>query len=201
MSDTSPGRPRRVQPPKPRTATSSRRTSSRSASARRSTTSTRPKTSARSGRTSVPRTGRAAARKGTTARRRPKGTVHGKDYLLLAAGVGLVIAATAMGTWATFAWLFVNLGFDRGTIMPLAILAVISAGGGVWLLVWIQRVPPFRFIGFILAFAGFGLILVAAGLAFLRRDWGPAVLLAGILIAAGLGILLYSAQQSSRRRR
>jgi hypothetical protein len=112
-----------------------------------------------------------------------------------------VIAATAMGTWATFAWLFVNLGFDRGTIMPLAILAVLSAGGGVWLLVWIQRVPPLRFIGFILAFAGLGLIFVAAGLAFLRRDWGPAVLLAGILIAAGLGMLLYSAQQSTRRRR
>jgi FtsH-binding integral membrane protein len=115
--------------------------------------------------------------------------------------VALVIAATAMGTWATFAWLFVNLGFDRGTIMPLAILAVLSAGGGVWLLVRIQRVPPLRFIGFIVAFAGVGLVLVAGALAFLRRDWGPAVLFAGILIATGLGMLLYSARQDSRGRR
>jgi FtsH-binding integral membrane protein len=115
--------------------------------------------------------------------------------------VGLVIAATAMGTWATFAWLFVNLGFDRGTIMPLAILAVLSAVGGVWLLVRIQRVPPLRFIGFILAFAGVGLVLVSAALAFLRRDWGPAVLFAGILIVSGLGMLLYSAQQGTGRKR
>lgn len=112
-----------------------------------------------------------------------------------------MIAATAMGTWATFAWLFVNLGFDRGTIVPLAILAVLSGVGGVWLLVWIQRVPPLRFIGFILAFAGVALVFVAGGLAFLRRDWGPAVLVGGIIIALGLGMLLYSAQQGSRRRR
>ena len=120
---------------------------------------------------------------------------------MVGAGVALVIAATAMGTWAAFAWLFVNLGFDRGTILPLAILAFLSAAGGIWLLVWIQRVTPFRFIGFILAFGGVGLILVAGGLAFLQRDWGPAVLIGGGVIAAGLGMVLFSAQQGRRGRR
>jgi hypothetical protein len=120
---------------------------------------------------------------------------------MVGGGVALLIAATAMGTWAAFSWLFVNLGFDRGTSLPLAILAFLSAAGGIWLLVWIQRVPPFRFIGFILAFAGVGLILIAAGLAFLQRDWGPAVLMGSVVIAAGLGMLLYSGQQGRRRRR
>jgi hypothetical protein len=112
-----------------------------------------------------------------------------------------MIAATAMGTWAAFASLFVNLGFDRGTILPLAILAVLSGAAGVWLLVWIQRVPTFRLVGFILAFAGVGMVLLAAGLAFLRRDWGPLALFGGVTIAGGVGVLLYSAQQTTRRRR
>jgi uncharacterized membrane protein SirB2 len=123
------------------------------------------------------------------------------DLLLLAAGVVLVMAATAMGTWAAFAWLFVALGFDRGTIMPLAILAVLSGAGGVWLLIWVQKVPPVRLIGFVLVFAGVGLVALAAGLAFLRRDWGPVVLLGGLIIAAGLGMVLFSAQRTARRRR
>jgi hypothetical protein len=198
MTDASPGRPRRVRPPRPRTA-ESRRTTSKSGSARRTTTTPRRKpgsSASRTGRTAAQRTAASAK-----ARRPSKGTVHGADYLLLAAGIVLVIAATAMGTWATFAWLFVNLGFDRGTIMPLAILAVLSGVGGVWILVWIQRVPPLRLIGFVLAFAGVGLVFVAAGLALLRRDWGPAVLLGGVTIAAGLGMLLYSAQQTPRRKR
>jgi hypothetical protein len=136
-----------------------------------------------------------------TARRPKRGTVHGADYLLLASGVALVIAATAMGTWALFSWLFLGLGFDRGVIMPLAILAVLAAVGGIWLLVWIQKVPPIRLSGFILVFAGVGLVLLAAAMAFLRRDWGPVVLLGGVLVASGLGVLLYSARQPAKRRR
>jgi hypothetical protein len=130
-----------------------------------------------------------------------RGTVHGADYLLLASGVALLVAATAMGTWALFSWLFLGLGFDRGIIMPLAILAVLAAVGGIWLLVWIQRIPPIRLIGFILAFAGVGMVLLAAGLALIRRDWGPVVLLGGVLLASGLGVLLYSARQPVKRRR
>jgi hypothetical protein len=114
--------------------------------------------------------------------------------------VALVIAATAMGTWALFSWLFLDLGFDRGVILPLAILAVLAAVGGIWLLVWIQKVPPIRLFGFILVFAGVGLVLLAAALAFLRRDWGPMVLLGGVLVASGLGVLLYSARQPAKRR-
>jgi hypothetical protein len=196
MTDASPGRPRRVQPPRPRTA-ASRRTASSGRSAGSTTTSRRKPT----GTSKRPSPG--TRRRPTSARpKRPsKGTVHGADYLLLAAGVVLVIAATAMGTWAVFAWLFVNLGFDRGTIMPLTILAVLAGIGGVWLLIWIQRVPPLRLIGFLLAFGGVGLVLLAGGLALLRRDWGPVVLLGGVAIAGGLGMLLYSAQQTVRRRR
>jgi hypothetical protein len=142
---------------------------------------------------------RPGARAGTP---RPKrGTVHGADYLLLASGVALLIAATAMGTWALFSWLFLGLGFDRGLIMPLAILAVLAAVGGIWLLVWIQKIPPIRLFGFILVFAGVGLVLLATALAFLRRDWGLVVLLGGVLIASGLGALLYSARQPAKRRR
>jgi hypothetical protein len=136
-----------------------------------------------------------------TARRPKRGTVHGADYLPLASGVALVIAATAMGTWALFSWLFLGLGFDRGVILPLAILAVLAAVGGIWLLVWIQKVPPIRLFGFILVFAGVGLVLLAVALAFLRRDWGPVVLLGGVLVASGLGVLLYSARQPAKRSR
>jgi hypothetical protein len=201
MSDASTGRRRRVQPPQPRTTTATRRTASRSGTARRSTATSGRRTATR--RTPAPRE--------TTARRRPgarsptrrprKGTVHGADYLPLASGVVLLIAATAMGTWAVFSWLFLSLGFDRGTIMPLAILAVLSAAGGIWLLVWIQRVQPVRMTGFITVFAGVGLVLLSTGLAFLRRDWGPVMLLGAILVAAGLGVLLYSARHPVRRRR
>ena len=135
------------------------------------------------------------------ARRPRKGTVHGADLLLLASGVALLIAATAMGTWALFSWMFLGLGFDRGVIMPLAILAVLAGVGGIWLLVWIQKVQPIRLFGFIMSFAGMGLVLLAAGLAFLRRDWGPVVLLGGILLASGLGVVLYSARRPVKGRR